>query len=177
MKSLLTLILFLLPVHAGTADTIYRCKKNGHVEFSDHPSDPSCELENIKVMEPAPQEVQRLEKEREKEEAQQRAQEEQAERLRLLRAQEAALLASKRLADAQRNLAEQEAARQQIGPSGFSGGGWWNRGLYIQTFPGNSFRVPNRGHEENYFPSRPHSSPAYPYAPSQIGPKGYPGRR
>lgn len=178
MKSGFFAVLPLLAVFApAVADTVYRCEKNGHVEFSDRMTDPSCQPQEVRVLPPDPLEIERLAKEREMEEARERAEAEEAERLRLIRAQEAAALASKRLSDTRRNLAEQEAVRQQARENA-TNRDWWGDGpLIIQPLPGAG--VP----AYPYLPPAPARSPQSPAGgsghgrPSQIGPKGYPGGR
>lgn len=91
-----------------SAEAMYRCVQDGKPAFTDTPG-PNCEPLKLQVIQPDPQEVARLEEKKRLDEKQARAQREQAERERLIRAQEDAARAAERQAEAQRRLADQQA--------------------------------------------------------------------
>lgn len=99
----------LLSLSPAGADTVYRCIQDGRTIFSDQPAAASCTPMDLKVTEPSPEEMARLEEKKRLATEQEREEREQAARDRLLRAQVDAARAAERQAEAQRRLAEQQA--------------------------------------------------------------------
>lgn len=101
-RALLTpcLLLTLVPWAAQTAAVeIYRCPGRGTVAYTSEPTGPSCRLVRLDVAEPNPQELARLERERERRAAADEKAAEQARAERMVRVREmesrAALLSAR----------------------------------------------------------------------------------
>jgi hypothetical protein len=83
----------------AAAVEIYRCPERGTVAYTTEPTGPSCRLVRLNVAEPSPEDLARLEREKEKRAAADRQSAEQAQTERMVRVREtearAALLAAR----------------------------------------------------------------------------------
>lgn len=114
--SLSVILAPLLAIAAAQAETVYQCRDANGIAFTDEPSSPDCQPLDLKVIQPNPEDVARLEaKKRLDAEREQEQQLEQAQR-RLLRAQEEAARAAARASEAERRLAEQQRTQPQAQP-------------------------------------------------------------
>lgn len=155
MKSLTTILaLILLVLAPASAEPVYRCHRNGKVEFTDKPDDESCQPIDLQVIEPDPAEAARLQEEM-RQYAEQRK--EQAQREAVARAEARAARAEARAAEAQRRLAEKE--RQQPAQNTYWPG-YFPGPIYPPVHPRPPVAIPPP------VPPPPRT-PDYPYAPSQ----------
>lgn len=185
MKSPLSmLVLALFALTSAAADPLYRCLKDGATMFTDKPpAGASCQPLDLKVYEPDPAEVARLQEKKREDAERERAEQEQAQEDQLRRAQLEAAQAAAREADAQRRLAEQQAREGQQ-PAQES---YWPGYFYGPVFPRHRPRPPgvhplprppmnpplspgfNPPALPGFNPPRPMppaGTPNYPYAPS-----------
>lgn len=163
MKTRLPLVAasMLLAVSAIRADGVYQCREHGVAVFTDEPDSPTCQPMDLKVIEPNPEDVARLEAKKRQDAERDREAQAEAEQRRLLRAQEEAAHATARAAEAQRRLAEQQAREPQPPAPLFYG---WPRQGYPQFPPYlQPFHNP---------PAAPPSPP--PVGIDHMGPRGKP---
>lgn len=108
-----TLILCaLLSQAADAGERVYLCRQNGKVTYTATSRFGECRPVNLKVSQPSQEELDRLAREKEKQEAEQKVEEQQAREERQVRAQEEAAKAAKRQARAAEKQAEYE--REQL---------------------------------------------------------------
>jgi hypothetical protein len=164
------------------AEPVYRCIQNGKIVFTDGPVDPSCQKVDLKVYQPDPAEVARLEEQKRIAAEQERAAQAQAEQDRLLQAQTQAAQAQARAANAQRQWVEQQTQDRQIqdaldgnfAPSygyGYYGGYGYGYpyGYYGGAISGRPVPVPPLGTGQRP-PFRPQGTPNYPYGADLMRP-------
>jgi hypothetical protein len=183
-RAVLILAALGLAAPAARAEPVYRCVKNGKTVFTDSPSDPSCQPLDLKVQQPDPAEVARIEEQKRIAAEQDRAAQEQAEQDRVRNAQIQAAQAEARAANAQRRWTEQQIEDRQFRDTlnggygygyGYGYGGWpgyVNPGYPVQLpyphpLPPLTPFPPGGG---SLGPQRP--TPNYPYPPSQMSPAG-----
>jgi hypothetical protein len=171
MKPLLPILAAaaLLVPPAAPADPAYRCLRDGKTVFTDEPG-PDCQPLDLKVIQPDPQELARLQEKKRLEEELEREDQERLDRERAIRAQERSARAAERQAELQRRLLDQQAQQSQRDDSrSYYPGGWpygYGYGYPVRPIgPRPPVVTP---------PSRP--APGYPYGPEQIGVGGGRGR-
>lgn len=150
-----------VPLTVG-ADSVFRCTENGRTVFTDKPDGASCNSVEIEIRQPDPEEIARMQREKEQAAERNQAEREQEHREQLLRAQQAEAEANARLADTQRRLAEQQSRESQAPAPVYQPGSIW------PVAPGFG------GHPTEPLPTHPAppaqpSSPAYPYGSERIG--------
>jgi len=138
------------------ANPVYRCQEAGKpVYFTDEPG-LYCEEMDLKVVQPDPAEVARLQTRKLEQEEQERQAQEREDRERLIRAQEEAARAAEIQAEAQRRMAEQQQWQNQpqtVPPVYYPGGFWPGYGYPVRPLPPVQPNPPGQGEP----------APGYPY--------------